>query len=513
MNSIQTKHSFFKVNGLLLGLAAIKLVLHLASNHNYGYFRDEFYYLACGEHLDWGYVDHPPLSIFLLALSRMIFGDSIFAVRLLPAIAGAVLVLMTGLLVRVMGGGKYAQALAALCVIIAPAYLITNGFYSMNAFEPLFWVSSVYVLTLIIKQDRQNLWLLFGIIAGLGIMNKHSHLFFLGALIVGILLTPHRRYFLTKGPWMAMGIAFLIVLPNLIWQIRHDWATLEFMRNAQAEKNYEASPWEFLKGQILQVLPFTLPLWITGLLYLFIAKEARDFRYLAWAYVALFAFFVFQKAKFYYLAPFYPLLFAPGAIALERGLTRPVWSLLKPVVVGLLAIGGAIFAPLGLPLLDPESFPAYAKRLGVSEPKSEKHEEAVLPQYFADMCGWQEMVDEVARAYNYISAEDREKCALFTQNYGQAGAIDLLGREYGLPKAISGHNNYWLWGPRDYTGEVVMVIGGNQEDLEANFESVETIGLIMRSYSMPYENNLPIYLCRNLKTPIKEFWARVKEFI
>lgn len=496
---------------VLAGLVLLKLALHLTANvlGNYGYFRDELYYIACSQHLDWGYVDHPPLSILLLHLSRFLFGGSLFALRLLPALAGAALVWMTALLARELGGGERAQVLAALGVLIAPICLSLGDFYSMNAFESLCWMGCALLLLRLLCGGNSRLWLWLGVLAGLGLQNKHSLAFFVAALVLGLLLTPQRRLLRTPWCWLGGGLALLLLLPNLLWQQAHDWPTLEFLRNAQAQKNYLLSPLEYLSAQMLYQHPLALPLWAGGALGLLFHPRLKQRRCFGIAFVALLAFLVIQRGKPYYLSPVFPLLLAAGALLAEIHLPRR-WFAAYGL---LLALGGALVLPLALPLLPPQIFVSYAAALGMGEVKTERHEAAALPQHLADRFGWPEMVAQVAQVYRTLSLTEQAQTSLYVQNYGEAGALDFFGPQYGLPPALCGHNNYWLWGTHGQSGEVLIAMGGDPDDYRQYYESVAQVAIHTHEYAMPYERDLPIFVCRGLKVPLAQIWPAAKRYI
>ncbi|RPJ60177.1 MAG: hypothetical protein EHM23_11320 [Acidobacteria bacterium] len=503
--------SSYRLHVGTLGLVAIaSLVLHLLVLRGYGFFRDEFYFLACSDHLAFGYVDHPPLSAVLLAAIRLVLGDSFLAVRLLPILAGVAVIFVAGIIARELGGGRFAQLLAGLAVLVAPIFLFAFHFFSMNPFDILLWSLAALVVIRVIRTGDERLWLLFGVIAGLGLMNKISMLFLGFGLFVGLLLTRQRKQLLSGWFWAGGAIAGLIFIPHIAWQMHHGWPTLEFMANAQQSKMLALSPVAFLGQLMLEVNPFTLPLWLAGLYFFFLDREGRHFRLFGWAFLAILIVFLLQSAKPYYFGPMFPLLFAAGAVQLERAFTRV--RVLKPVLVLLLVFAGLIFAPFALPILSPETFIRYSNLLGVKLTSGEKHRMGVLPQHFADMFGWEEMVSGVARVYHTLPESDRERCAIFGQNYGEAGAVDFWGNSHGLPNAISGHNNYWLWGFNGHTGEVVIVIGGKESDLARFFQSHTAAGLINNPYSMPYENNLTIWVARGIRKPLKDVWPGLKSF-
>jgi len=496
-------------------IALITFCLSLATNllGGYGYFRDEFYYLACSDHLDWGYVDHPPLSILFLWLNRMLLGDSIFALRLLPALAGSVVVYLTGLIVREFRGGKPAQLFACLAVGVAPVYLAVNGFYSMNAFESLTWMSATYIVIRIINTENQKLWILFGLIAGLGLQNKHSMLFFGFALIVGLLLTEQRKQFRSKWFWLGGLLASLLFLPNILWQAGNEWPTLEFMQNAQQWKNAPMSPLGFMSAQILFQHPAALPLWLAGLLAFFFHSELKKYRLFGVAFLTLLILFVVQRGKPYYLSPVYPVILGAGAILFEEFIHRKNWKWFVPSYGAILTVSGLALLPMFVPVLPVETYIRYARAIGLPMPKMERHGDTVLPQVLADRFGWKEMVAEVASAYNSLSPEEKAAAAIYTQNYGEAGAVDFFGAALELPKAISGHNSYWNWGTRGYSGEVLIVIGGKAEDHSKVYESVELVVTHRNAYAMPYETELPIFICRKPKVSLAHLWIKAKHYI
>lgn len=506
---------FLSDNAVLFYLALTKLVIHVATNlaGGYGYFRDEFYYIACSDHMAWGYVDQPPLSIAVLWLSRLLFGDSLVALRFLPAVAGAVVVALAGLMTRELGGNRYAQVLAACSVIVAPLLLGANSNYSMNSFDLLFWTLTFYLLVIILKHDEQRHWLVLGLVLGLGLLNKISVLWLGAGLAVGLLLTPNRKLLLARRVWFAAAIAFVVFLPHIIWQAANGFPTLEFIKNATANKYVAVSPLEMFIQQILNMNPLTFLIWFPGLVYFLVAKSAKQFRILPIIYFTVFLILVINRnSKAEYLGPMFPMLFALGAFAIEKFIVKFNWRLLKPVLLALVMLSGIAFAPFAIAVLPVESFIAYSKALGITPSTPEKKELSKLPQFYADMFGWEKMVAVVSDAYNTLTPEEKAKCAIIGNNYGEAGAIDFLGRKYNLPKAISGHNNYWLWGPRNATGEVVIRLGGSIEAMRESYGEVVQTGTFKDDYCMPYENNMAVYVCKNRRAPLKDDWAEFKHY-
>lgn len=497
---------------IALYFALTKLLIHLVTNGGYGYFRDELYYIACGEHLDWGYVDMAPMAAWATKASRTLFGDSLFAIRLLPALAGALKVLLTGLMVREFGGGRLAVMLACLCVLVG-GYLALDSFLSMNAFEPVFWMGCAYAIILAINRNDSRYWLWFGLLAGLGLENKHSMLFFGFGIFAGLLLTPERRFLADKWFWAGGAVAIILFLPNLIWEYRHDWATVEVLRNVQKEgKNVVLSPLAFMAQQILILNPVTVPVWVAGLWYFLFDQAGRRYRLLGITYLVVLVLMVVLKGKNYYLLPVYPMLFAGGVVWWMKVLPRSgkaVW--LKVAYPLLLIVSGAIFAPLILPALPVETLLRYQRALGLELPKTEVGHAGPLPQHFGDRFGWPEMVETVARIYNNLPPEERAKTAIFGNNYGEAGAVDFFGPRYGLPKAISAHQNYYLWGPRGYTGEELILLQWSRGRAERYCNSVEEAGTNSHPFSMA-EEHYTIFICRGLKQPLAAVWPQLKHW-
>jgi 4-amino-4-deoxy-L-arabinose transferase-like glycosyltransferase len=493
-------------------LAGCKLLVYLCAGSHYGYFTDELYYLACSRHLDWGYVDQPPLIALVTWIVRSLLGDSLPAIRLLPALAGMGEIALTTLITRQLGGKQFAQFLAALATLVAPGILASNNLLTMNAFEPVFWLSCAWLLIRIAKTGNQKLWIWFGLLAGFGVENKYSMLIFGGGTVFGLLLTPQRRLFARPWIWTSGVIVLLIFLPNLVWNVQHHFPFLELQANLRhSGRDVHLNELAFFGEETLSMHPLTLPLWIAGLWFYFFTDAGKPFRMLGWAWVFAAAVVVILSPRVYYLFPAFPIVFAGGAVIWEKWLQQPQrfwWKLAWPAA---LVVTGAALAPIAIPVLPPDTYIRYTKALHLAQPAIETHRLGPLPQIFADQFGWEEMAVTIAAVYKGLPPAVRMQTAIFARDYGQAGAIDLFGPKYGLPPAISGHQNYFLWGPRSYTGESVIVMAGRQQNLELLFGEVRKVASVYHPYSMPYEH-FDVYYCHNPRHSLSENWPEVKNW-
>lgn len=382
------------------------LVFYMLTAPGYGYFRDELYYLANAEHLDWGYVDHPPLIALIAWLTRAVLGDSLYAIRFLPAVAAAGTVYLSARMVRELGGTGAAELVSALASALAPIYLSLFTIFSMNAFDVLFWAAAAFFVIRILKTGDLRLWLAFGLVVGVALQNKFSILFFAFGVPFGLVATRDWKQF--KSPWLYIGgaVSILIFSPHVLWQVTHGWPAREFIENATRFKNLALSPLGFLSELVLMMNPLLLPLWVGGLGFFLFARAGRPYRALGVAYFAVLGVMLTQNAKSYYLAPIYTMLFASGAVAFERLAERSRWRFMKPVVPAAVVISGLLLAPFAKPLLPVDTFVQYASRLGIGPASGERKKLGRLPQFFADMHGWPELAAGVARVHKELPPEE-----------------------------------------------------------------------------------------------------------
>lgn len=489
-------------------LAAIVLVAHLATSAGYGYFRDELYYVACSAHPALGYVDFPPLLAWWLGPWRAIAGDSTLALRLPSAVAAAATVLLAAAMVRALGGDRRALVPALVPVILAPIYVGTFGILTPNAFDVVAWSAVLLVALRLLRAPSPRLWIALGLLLAVGFWNRHGIVFLAIGLAAGLALTPSRRLLRQPACWIAAGLAVALVAPHLVWQARHDWPTLEFLENARREKMLAQPPLAFLGEQILVLIPVSAPLWIAGLVSLWRRDDGR-WRAVAIAYLAVLVLVVAGGGKAYYLTPFYPALFAAGAVAfVAAGWTRTLYGL-----TGAVMLMGVVLAPLAKPLMPEESFVRYAAALG-QDPRAgigERHQLGVLPQHFADQHGWPELATTVAQVVARLPPDERARTCIVTANYGEAGAIDFFGPALGLPPARSGHNSYWLWGPGPCDFSTVVAIGFDADTVRTLARSVDEVAPVTCPYCMPYERR-SILIARGPGLPPDALWGRLKRF-
>ena len=476
---------------LLLGLGLVKLLVHLLTAHRYGFHRDEFYYLACGRHLAWGFVDQPPFVPFVALVSSELFGATPAGLRVFSAVAGAVAVVVAGLLARELGGGRFAQGIAALAVLVSPLFIGAGTMLQTVPFDQLWWLLAAFGVVRAVRTGSARAWLLTGLVLGVALLTKYTVLLFGLGLLVGLVATPARRQLRTPWPWAAALIAFALFLPNLLWQIAHGWPTLEFIANNNA--NVAMTAGGFLAAQpLLMGLPGLL-LGLAGLAWYF-SQRGRPFRVLGWIVLVTLAVLLATGGKDYYLGPTYPLAFAAGAVVLESWVRQRAKRWLAPAVAAGFVVLGLVPVPAALPVLPVDAMV--------------QHRIYEINEGYGEMLGWHELVATVAGVYDALSPEERARTAIFTANYGEAGSIDLFGPRYGLPPAVSGHNAYHAWGPPPDATTTVIALGFSEDYLRRFFATVEPVAVTTNPYGIPNEEfGSTVYLCRGLTEPLSRQWA------
>jgi hypothetical protein len=499
---------------IILLVVLVKFLLQLATllHPEYGLFRDELYYLACTQHLAWGFVDQPPFSIAVLWAWISLAGDTLISLRVLAALIGTIPVAMTGLITRQLGGEWKAQALACFAVLLAPIQIGIASFYSMNVIEYALILVLVWLLLRIILEQQSSFWILFGFVLGIGIMNKHTFVVLAGFLLIGLLLSPSRKEFLKKHFWIGMGAACFIVLPNLFWQISHNFLSLEFYKNASELKNVPTPPLKIILEQFLSSNPIAGILWVTGLAWLLRGKERSEHRTFGIAFLFMLAMMIAaQSNRTDRIALYIPVLVAGGAVIWERFHTKRLMKWLIPLTTALLLLVGLVSLPVVLPVMSPSSTAEYLQRIGMHQ-SFEKGVTAKLPQNLADRFGWKELADSVAVVIQRLPERERHSVLLAGQNYGDAGALEYYGRAFHFPQVVSGHNSYWLWGA-GHEAEVYIIVGNSRSRMEQLFNDVQEGTRASTGWQMNYECNRPIWICRKPKMPLAEIWSKAKMFI
>ena len=484
------------------------LAVHLAGNAHYGFFRDELYFIVCGRHPALGYVDQPPLAPLLAALSQS-FGLSLFALRAVPAVCAAIATYAACLLAREFEGGTFAESVAGLVTIVAPEMMALGLRLSPDMIELCTWpVIALWTLRLARGADSRW-WLAAGALTAVAFWAKYTVVFFVAALLVGIVATPARRALQTW--WFAAGaaLAAVLVLPNVLWQALNDYPMLQLLQNDYGKFLLADPP--FPLQQILVMNPLLSVVWLTGLVWLLYRRTTR---FLGIAYLALIAMMWALEAKNYYPGPVYPYMIAAGAVPIERWTAaNRFW---RAAAVALILACAIPSIPFAIPVLPLKTFVAYQESLGrlfhVRFHVDRQAGNNVPIQYYADMTGWPELTAEVASVYDGLPPGERSQAAIFADNAGEAAAIDIYGKRYGLPPVLSGNNNYWLWGPRGFTGGVLIDVHGNLRDDRLRFASVEPAATFFNPYAMPYENNVPIYVCRGIRRPLASLWPNLRNY-
>jgi 4-amino-4-deoxy-L-arabinose transferase-like glycosyltransferase len=496
---------------LVLGLAT--LAIHLIFNAGYGIFRDELYFIVCGDRPAWGYVDQPPLIPILASWSHALFGNFLVGFRLIPALALSATVALSVVFARSLGGGRFAQWLVGLSVLFSPYFLAIGQLFITDIFQPLTWLACGWFLVRLAQTEDERWWIPFGVVVGLSLLSKYAIAFYVVAFSIGLLATPQRRSL--KRPWFYVGavIGAILVLPNVLWQQAHGWPFLELGKAAVNGKNVALSPVAFFVQQLLLLGPLAAPVWIAGLWACSHRPTLAVYRAFPIAYVILFVFFIVSHGKAYYITPIYPTLLGIGAVAIESWLQSPAWRRVRRAALVSVTVAGVIAAPMAIPILSEKAFISYSKMLGIaaSATAAEHQKLGLLPQNFADQHGWPEMAAQVAAVYTGLSPADRAKAVFLGVDYGEAAAIDIFGKRLGLPPAISGHNNYYLWGPQGHDGSVLIVLGPYWGGLLAEYRRVEVAGEIDNPYAMPYETG-PIYVLRDPKVPSSFKWPMLKHY-
>jgi 4-amino-4-deoxy-L-arabinose transferase-like glycosyltransferase len=489
-------------------VAVVVAIVHAATAGRYDAQRNELYFLVCGWHPDFGYVDQPPL-VPLIAAATQSFGISIWMLRLPATIAAVALVFLGAAFARLLGGGGRAAVLAATAVAIAPGLAGLASHLTTSTFEPIAWTAAAFLLTRAILQDRRSDLIWIGVLSGAAMQAKWGIAIWLVALAAGVVVSPARRILLWWQLWLGLAIAMVLFAPNLIWQWQHGWPFFEvILPHLESQKNYTGPFWQFEWRQAMSMNIALAPLWLAGAVGPFIDRQLAGARFLSIGFVLTTAFYFLQRGTNYYLFPVYPTMFVVGAVLCERLNIR--------IARGWIAAGlavSALLAPVTLPILEPSLLQRYMALTGITPtPIEAAGVGAPLTQSLSDEFGWRDLETKVAAVFHALSPEDQARAAILTSNYGQAAALDVYGREDKLPPALSGQNQYWLWGPRGHDGSLIIHVGGNADRWRPLCGSIEPMGVSGNAYAMPYENGRPIFICRDLRMPLERLWPSLKRY-
>ena len=488
-------------------LSAVCLLVHLFANSHYGAFSDELYFIVCGLHPAPGYVDQPPLVPLIAASSYALFGMALLPLRLIPALSMAATVGLSAEFARLLGGGRVAQWLAGVAVLLGGVFLVDGLLLTTDMMQPLTWLGCSWCLTKLAQTKDERWWLGFGAIAGISLLSKYLILFYIAGLAAGILATPLRRSLLRPQIYLGALIALAFLAPSAWWQAAHGWPFREIGDAGTNSNNLVLSPLAFFGQQVLFVGPAPALIWIAGLWRLSVRPAMPELRVFPIAYAVMVVLFFVLHGKSYYLAPVYPVLLAAGAVAIE-GWFR--WPVLRGAVFAVVAGIGLLLAPLALPLLPPDHYVSYARALGIpaGATATENGKHSALPLHLAGTFGWPEMADKVAAVYRALPENERANAVFFGRNYGEAAAISLYGK---LP-SVSGYHNFYLWPPQGHQGDVVITLGGDVTRLMRNYRRADVVGHIDSPYALPYETGVPIYVLRDPRLPLPVLWPQMKYY-
>ncbi|HXQ92908.1 MAG TPA: glycosyltransferase family 39 protein [Nitrososphaerales archaeon] len=481
-----TKISVTSTTALLAYVALADFVVHMVFAGNYGYFRDELYYISGTQHLSFGYVDFPPFIAYVAALLNVITKDSLISIHVVSALDEALLVFVAGMIARELGGGRRAQLLTAVATLVTLVFLADGSIFTPDSFDQLWWSLLTYLVIRIVRHREPKLWIAAGLVVGIGLLTKLTFFFFVGALLLSFLTIPSSRKYL-RSKWIVVGglLSIAFILPMIYWNSINGWPMVHFYLEFRHDIN-GGGPLNFFSSQLAGVSFLNFPIFVIGLYFYLRTNEGSQLRALGLSYIILYVFMTVLDMKPYYLAPIYPVLYAGGALLIEKssisrkGVFR--WFGSRPFIACLIIVA-ILLAPLAMPILSPSTL--------VSKYGASNYEASPLPDRF----GWNATVSTLAQAYDTLPASERSQACIFTENYGEASAVNLLGKNLGLPEAISGHNNYYIWGPDSCTGQVLITVGYSLSDDQKSFANVTLLTTINCQYCISYEENLPVYLC------------------
>ena len=488
---------------IILGLSLFKLIIHLYGNQNYGFHRDELLHLSVGEHLDWGYMEFPPFIAFIGKFSHFLFGYSLVGMRLFPTLAGIAILILTCLIVIEIGGKKKAVLLSGVLILIFTSFYRNHLLFQPVAFDQFFWTLSFYFLVRFLKTYANKYLIFIAISLAIGFMNKYTIAILLVSILISLAITEKETIIKNKWLYISGSIAFIIVLPNLIWQIQHHLPVLKHFQKLNESQLDTIGVFDFVLSQLKS--PFTFIIAMMGLISIFFDVEIKKYKVIGITFILVFFTMWFLKSKSYYFYAIYPVIFAFGAYKMEKIFENR--NVIFYSIVSFLLIISAYFIPEAIPVLPIEKYVVY-KNI-----QPEANGRYILTGDFADMFGWEEQVEIVDSIYKSLPEIDKKECIILAENYGEAGALTVLGEKYNLPKPVCSHGSFWSFGTGNTSGKVIITLGIEKQVIEDMFEEYQLVKTIHHKYAIDEENNIPVYLCRSPRVNLKNIWPSLESHV
>jgi 4-amino-4-deoxy-L-arabinose transferase-like glycosyltransferase len=497
----------------LVGLALTIAALELATGwvEPYGLFHDELYYWACAKRFDLGYVDHPPLAPWVLAASTAVLGDGPFTFNFVPSLCFAGVVLLTGWMAQRFGAGRFGQLLAGLCVGVMPLNLVMFSFYSVNAFEILFWTASTFLLVELIRTGNDRLWLGIGVVAGIALLNKHTFALLLAGIALGVVATPLRAHLRSRWLWLGAAIAVLLALPNLVWNLQHDWPSLTFYRS-RPSIDLPTTLWEALELQIWGVNPANVLIWVPGFLFLLFSHRLGAYRPFAIMFAALFAVILLSGLRRAdRIAGIYPVVLAAGATFWDQWTSQRRLGA-RVALTGVILLVGALVAPATIPVLSPRATGEYLKAL-IERPEIETSDVGqAIPHYLMGRLEWNRFADEVVEVWDHLRPEAREHAVVLAPHWVFASVVEYYGRNRGLSPVVAPSNAYWFWREDAAGRDIVLAVAVEPKVLSVSFAEVREVRRFRCDYCVPFLDDTPIVIATGPRRPLEELLRQWRHF-
>lgn len=488
---------------IILFLSAIKLIIHLVGNRNYGFHRDELLHLSVSENLDWGYFEFPPFIAFVGKIAHFAFGYSLSGVRFFSTLAGIGILILCMFIAKELGGKSKAVLFSGFLILAFLPFYRNHTLFQPVAFDQFFWTLGFYFLVKYFNTRNIKFLYFLGITASLGLLNKYTFLIWILGVFIGLLSFDKAKIFIKKEIYLSALLAIFIILPNLIWQYNHHFPVLMHLQKLKESQLDKIGPFDFILEQIKH--PFTFIASLIGLFGFFIDSDLKKYKAIGISVISIFFIMWIMQSKAYYFFAIYPVLFAAGAVKIEKLLYRkPKWIY---VIIAVLVLLEFPFIPKDIPVLPIEHYISYL------DIKPDNNGHYKLTSDYADMFGWEEQVKDVSDVYYSLSASERANCVILAGNYGEAGALKIIGEKYKLPNPICSNGSFWLWGPGNPKATIYISIGVNKTIIESVFQDYKLIKMVKHKYAIEEENNIPIFLCYKPKVEISKIWPTLESHV